>query len=110
MASSSYLFNVHLLSLSQTTKVPSYTLAALLWHPSVLQAAKKVTLQHLSLTHDSKKLNTYTEMYSNLMFNVAMGADFKQTLQLAASRLGLDLEQIVKKGYDDTSVSVEHGR
>lgn len=39
---------------------------------------RKTALQHLSLTHDSAKLAGFAELYADVMYNVALGKDFKQ--------------------------------
>lgn len=67
-------------------------------------AAKTAALQQLRLTHESKKLEAYAELYIDLLTNVAQGKPLRESLKVAAQRLQLNLDDLMSQRWDDVRV------
>lgn len=69
-----------------------------------VEVARQAALRHLSLTHESKKLQEYARIYSDMIYNLTQGegGDFKQTLDAVAKRdLNFDLQNMIDSRWDD---------
>ncbi|GLI63555.1 hypothetical protein VaNZ11_006408 [Volvox africanus] len=65
-------------------------------------AATQRALQHLSTTHESRKLVAYAQSYSELVYGLATGGDLRQATSALAKGMGIDLAQLVP--YDDIRI------
>lgn len=68
------------------------------------EAAKAAALQHLSLTHESRKLAEYAKQYAELIYTVAKGdAPLKEAVaEVARNQLRVNLQEL--QMYDDVRV------
>ncbi|GLC76668.1 hypothetical protein PLESTF_001815100 [Pleodorina starrii] len=64
-------------------------------------AASQRALQHLSTTHDSRKLSGYAQ-YAELVYGLAAGGDLRSVTSAFAAGMGIDLAQLVP--YDDVRI------
>ncbi|KAG2447158.1 hypothetical protein HYH02_007904 [Chlamydomonas schloesseri] len=65
-------------------------------------AAKERMMRHLTTTHESRKLAGYAEQYSDLIYSLVTGADLRTATQALATRMRVDLSQLVP--YDDIRI------
>eukprot|EP00198_Chlamydomonas_reinhardtii_P000582 XP_001689917.1 predicted protein [Chlamydomonas reinhardtii] len=65
-------------------------------------AAKERMMRHLTTTHESRKLAGYAEQYSDLIYSLVSGADLRTATQALATRMRVDLAQLVP--YDDIRI------
>ncbi|EFJ51855.1 hypothetical protein VOLCADRAFT_103347 [Volvox carteri f. nagariensis] len=66
------------------------------------EAATQRALQHLTTTHESRKLAAYAQKYSDLVYGLATGGDLRQATSALAKGMGIDLAQLVP--YDDIRI------
>jgi len=71
-----------------------------------VEAARDACIRHLSLTHESRKLASYANLYSDMLYRIVNDqADLRDTLRgVASGHLRLDLDQLAAAGYTDQRV------
>jgi ADP-ribosylglycohydrolase len=71
-----------------------------------VSAAKSAAVAQMYLTHNSKQLQGFAEVYAELLARVLLGADLRQSVAAAARRCGFDVAQLVAStgAAPDTSV------
>ncbi|GAX85033.1 hypothetical protein CEUSTIGMA_g12453.t1 [Chlamydomonas eustigma] len=71
-----------------------------------VEVAKQQAMKQLTMTHESKKLAGFTELYIDLLYRLAFeGVELQPALSAVAQKhLNVDLKKLVDSNYDDIRV------
>jgi len=79
------------------------------FHKEGLEVTKEKVLEHLRLTHRSKKLDKHAVVFAELFYNLLDGEDLRESCLRAAQKLGVDLPYYMRQDLDDEDAVQQFG-